>query len=44
MRFPGDVLLGYMTLESLRANADLTAHDETELGSSATSDRVAAAD
>ena len=24
MRFPGDVLLGYMTLEPLRANADLT--------------------
>ena len=44
MRFPGDVLLGYMTLESLRANADLTVHDETGLGSSATSDRVAAAD
>ena len=44
MRFPGDVLLGYMTLEPLRANADLTVHDETRLGSSTMSDQVTAAD
>ncbi|EMA47393.1 glycine betaine ABC transporter substrate-binding protein [Halococcus saccharolyticus] len=32
MRFPEAILLGYMALESLRANTDLTVHDETGLG------------
>lgn len=35
MRFTEDVVLGYMALESLRANTDLTVLDETGLGGSA---------
>ncbi|WP_254537902.1 glycine betaine ABC transporter substrate-binding protein [Halomarina litorea] len=35
MRFTEDIVLGYMALESLRANTDLTVLDETGLGGSA---------